>query len=225
MTETDLELAQLLCTRLCHDLAGPIGAVAAGVELIGGDPTQADAETLGLVGTSSAAASAKLKFMRMALGAAGGAGDARALLEGYIDATAGPSGKTALTWPAADALALGAAALEARWVQVILNLCLLGLESVPGCRKLALRVERQGGLVVTIAAAGPGERAVVLREDLAAAVAGVAATALSAKTVHAHLAGRLVRSYGGTVTLSAAADTITVVASFVGQAGAGQGAA
>ena len=42
MVETDLELAQLLCTRLCHDLAGSIGAVAAGVELIGGDHTQID---------------------------------------------------------------------------------------------------------------------------------------------------------------------------------------
>ncbi len=66
MSDTELELAQLLCTRLCHDLAGPVGAVAAGVELIGGDPAQADLETLGLIGNSSAAASLKLKFMRAA---------------------------------------------------------------------------------------------------------------------------------------------------------------
>ena len=38
MDDKDLELAQSLCTRLCHDLARPVGAVAAGVEPIGGDP-------------------------------------------------------------------------------------------------------------------------------------------------------------------------------------------
>ncbi len=62
MSDTDLELARLLCTRLCHDLAGPIGAVAAGVELIGQDPSMADAETISLIGDSSGAASRKLRF-------------------------------------------------------------------------------------------------------------------------------------------------------------------
>ena len=35
-----LHLAELLCSRICHDLAGPVGAAAAGAELIadsGGD--------------------------------------------------------------------------------------------------------------------------------------------------------------------------------------------
>lgn len=91
MDDKDLELAQLLCTRLCHDLAGPVGAAAAGVELIGGDLTQVDAETLGLIGNSSSAASLKLKFMRTALGVSGSAsGDPKALLDGYLDAVAGP---------------------------------------------------------------------------------------------------------------------------------------
>ena len=67
-TPDPLLLAQLLCTRLCHDLAGPVGAVAAGVELTAGDPSQVDAETLGLIGNSSAAATRKLKFLRAALG-------------------------------------------------------------------------------------------------------------------------------------------------------------
>ncbi len=220
MSETDLELAQLLCTRLCHDLAGPVGAVAAGVELIGGDPTQADIETLGLIGSSSAAASAKLKFMRMALGAAGGAGDVRLLLEGYVDATAGPGGKTAVILPSPETLAVGAAALGARWTQVLLNLCLLALESVPGCRKLAMQVDTRGHLAVVVEASGAPERTVTLKDDLTSAVAGGGTTPLSAKTVHGHVAGRVVRASGGSVTLSAAGNTVTVTAAFTGQAAA-----
>ena len=94
-----LLLAQLLCTRLCHDLAGPVGAVAAGVELAAGDPSQVDAETLDLIGNSSVAASRKLKFLRTALGVPGAAssvlGDLSTLIEGYLSATAGRGGDPA----------------------------------------------------------------------------------------------------------------------------------
>ena len=38
MSPDELKLAELLCARLCHDLAGPVGAVATGAELLlGGD--------------------------------------------------------------------------------------------------------------------------------------------------------------------------------------------
>jgi histidine phosphotransferase ChpT len=211
MADTDLELAQLLCTRLCHDLAGPVGAVAAGVELIGGDPSQADAETLGLIGNSSAAASLKLKFMRAALGVAGAGGDTKALLDGYMSAVAGPGGKPALTWPVADAMAAGAAALGAAWQQTVLNLCLLGLEAQPACRALALDVADGGALNVVVEATG--DRPAVLRDELAAAISGSAA-ALTAKNVHGSVAGRLVRSAGGTVALAGLGNGVRVTASF-----------
>ena len=215
MDDSELELAQLLCTGLCHDLAGPVGAVAAGVELIGGDPTQVDTETLGLIGNSSAAASSKLKFIRAALGAAGAAsGDPRALLEGYLDAVAGPNGRPALTWPSSDALTVGAGALGGAWIQTILNLCLLSLEMQPSCRALALQVTNGAGLSVLVQATGAPERASSIRDDIAAAVAGRVPPALSAKTIHANLAGRMVRTAGGTIDLAASGNSVTVTAHF-----------
>jgi histidine phosphotransferase ChpT len=219
MGDTDLLLAQLLCTRLCHDLAGPVGAVAAGVELIGGDPAQADTETLGLIGNSSAAASLKLKFMRSALGVAGGGTtDPRALLDGYLDAIAGPSGKPVLSWPGPDALAAGSSGLGVNWVQNVLNLCLLALETQPSCRALSLRVAAGPDLAIIVTARGAPERPTALREDLAAAVAERAPPALSAKTVHANLAGRLVRAAGGTITLASNGNEITVTAVYPAKA-------
>lgn len=211
MADTDLELAQLLCTRLCHDLAGPVGAVAAGVELIGGDPSQADAETLGLIGNSSAAASLKLKFMRTALGVAGAGGDAKVLLEGYLGAIAGPAGKPVLAWPAPDGMAAGLAALGGGWVQTVLNLCLLGLEAQPACRALALKVA--GGAALEVVVEATGDRPAALREDLTAAVSG-SGLPLSPKTVHGHVAGRLVRAAGGAVAITSAGNGIRVTASF-----------
>lgn len=215
MDDTDLELAQLLCTRLCHDLAGPVGAVAAGVELIGGDPSQVDAETLGLIGNSSVAASLKLKFMRAALGAFGGAsGDPRALLEGYLQAVSGPGGAPAVTWPAPEGLAQGESAVGAGWTQTVLNLCLLGFESQPGCRSLALRIVKALDVNLIVETRGAPDRAVILRDDLLAAVAGRTPPALSAKTIHSHVAGRLVRAAGGSLGLSASGNCVTVTAVF-----------
>lgn len=218
MNDAHLELAQLLCTRLCHDLAGPVGAVAAGVELIGGDPAQADAETLELVGNSSAAASLKLKFMRAALGAGVASGDPKSLLDGYLEATAGPGGKPAVTWPRADAMAAAAALMGAPWFQTLLNLCLLALEAQAACRALAINVSAQP-LSITIESRGASERVAVLKDELIAAVAGAAATPLTAKTVHAGLAGRMVRAAGGTVSLAAAGNCVTVTATYPASAG------
>jgi histidine phosphotransferase ChpT len=214
MNENELELAQLLCTRLCHDLAGPIGAVAAGVELIGGDPGAADGETLGLIGSSSAAASFKLKFIRAALGsAAGGALDMESLLDGYLSATAGADGKPRVHWPPTAALEHFAAAAGPHWRQALLNLCLAALEMQPGCREISVAVEEPA--VVRIEAKGQTMRSTARRDDLEAALAGqVGPQGLSAKTVQAFVAGRMVRAAGGAVAVSSHDGAVAVSARF-----------
>ena len=212
MNDSELELAQLLCTRLCHDLAGPIGAVAAGVELIGGDPAAADAETLGLIGSSSQAASLKLKFVRAAMGSAGGAMDMEALLDGYLGATAGMDGKPAVRWPAPAAFERFAAAAGAQWRQAVLNLCLAALEMQPGCKELAVTVEDQAAKV-RIEAKGHTARSTARRDDLESALMG-APKALSAKTIQAFLAGSMLRAAGGSVQVVPQDGAVAVTASF-----------
>jgi histidine phosphotransferase ChpT len=63
----DLHLAELLCARLCHDLSGPIGGAAAGVELLA-DTDAPGAEDVRLLADSVTAAAGHLKFLRAALG-------------------------------------------------------------------------------------------------------------------------------------------------------------
>ena len=88
-----LDLASLLCSRLCHDLMSPVGALNNGIELLADedDPDMRE-KCLELVGESARTSANKLKFFRLAFGAAGGFGDsidtgeARAALEGMFGA-------------------------------------------------------------------------------------------------------------------------------------------
>jgi histidine phosphotransferase ChpT len=70
------EFASLLCSRLCHDLLSPVGALNNGIELLADehDP-EMRARCMDLLGESARASANKLKFFRLAFGAAGGFGD------------------------------------------------------------------------------------------------------------------------------------------------------
>src|SRR6201988_4629209 len=86
-----LDLAALLCSRVCHDLISPVGAIVNGLEVMDEDK---DEETkvfaLDLIKKSAKQASAKLQFCRLAFGAAGSAGaqidlgDAEAVARGFL---------------------------------------------------------------------------------------------------------------------------------------------
>ncbi|MEM8665573.1 MAG: histidine phosphotransferase, partial [Pseudomonadota bacterium] len=70
--QSDLELASLLASRLCHDVVGPVGAIQNGLELIAEDKSMTDM-AMDLIKKSAAQATAKLQYARMAYGTAGGA--------------------------------------------------------------------------------------------------------------------------------------------------------
>src|ERR1700709_2565098 len=70
-----LELAALLCSRVCHDLISPVGAIVNGLEVLDDNPKPDDREfALDLIRKSAKTASARLQFCRLAVGAAGSAG-------------------------------------------------------------------------------------------------------------------------------------------------------
>lgn len=138
----DLELASLLCTRLCHDLAGPVGAVTAGVELLGDETDPAFiGETVALLRHSADASSHRLKFLRAAFGVAGrtgGTGSTRSLVEAYVQAV---GGDVALEWRQDVSGVTG----HPEAIRLLLNLCLAGLESL----------SNQGTLVVEVHEGAP----------------------------------------------------------------------
>ena len=72
MSALDLDLPALIGSRICHDLISPIGAINNGLELLtmsGG--VSAPGPELDLIGQSVESASARIRFFRIAFGAAG----------------------------------------------------------------------------------------------------------------------------------------------------------
>lgn len=148
---SDLDLAALLCSRVCHDIISPVGAIANGLELMDDPETDAamKATALDMVRSSARTATAKLKFCRIAFGASGSAG-------AHIDL--GEAGETAREFVGNEKIRLDwQAPRENRpkaEVKLLLNMLLLAMAGIP-----------RGG-VVTVTVNGPsiairaqGERA------------------------------------------------------------------
>lgn len=147
------EFASLLCSRLCHDLLSPVGALNNGIELLADehDP-EMRARCLDLLAESARASANKLKFFRLAFGAAGGFGDevdtreARAAIEGLF----GGDGRIRLGWMV-DEPTMSKAALK-----VLLNIVLIAGDSLVRGGSLDIGAEKHdGGLDIVVRAEGP----------------------------------------------------------------------
>src|ERR1700716_4292316 len=122
-----LELAALLCSRVCHDLISPVGAIVNGLEVLDDSPKPDDREfALDLIRKSARTASARLQFCRLAFGAAGSAGaqidlgDALAIARGQSG-----DGKIALTWD------LPLLMLPKNRVKLLLNMLVIAQQTIP----------------------------------------------------------------------------------------------
>src|ERR1700730_2491648 len=134
-----LDLAALLCSRVCHDLISPAGAIVNGLEVL--EDKASDEETkrfaIDLIKKSAKTASARLQFCRLAFGAAGSAtaqidlGDAEKVARGLIE-----DEKVKLAWHLPSAL------LPKNRVKLLLNMILVATQSIP--RGGILAVEGDG---------------------------------------------------------------------------------
>ncbi|MQX36273.1 histidine phosphotransferase family protein [Roseospira navarrensis] len=189
-----LSLAQGLCTRLCHDLAGPVGAIGSGAELLS-EEGGADPQVVALLSDSAASATARLRLLRAVLGAPTGRGlapsEAKALLAAHLMSRAGHARAPSLDW---GVVGTGDDdAIRAR-VQVLLNLCLAALDAVPRCERLT--VTDQGGGSFEVTASGPGAPREAPLGALTDGAAGTDDGDLDPMTVQAVYAGRLTRALG-----------------------------
>jgi len=130
-------LAELLCSRLCHDLAGAVGAVSAGAELLAeeGPSSPMAAEAVSLLADSAASMAARLKFLRLALGAASGSApaEARPLTVAYLE-KGYPTGEWRLDWPSDQP-----APATPDQAKLLLNLICLAQDCLPRGGVIAVR--------------------------------------------------------------------------------------
>ena len=205
MNATDL--ASLLCSRLCHDLLSPVGALNNGLELMADEPDPAMRERcLELLNESARASANKLKFFRLAFGAAGGFGDVIDTREAYsaLSGLFEPDKKIELGWiVAGDALPKGA-------VKLLLNLALIAGDALVRGGRLDVGAERDGAtLEIVIRAEGP--RILLdpsLRETL---TKGSAGGTVEPRAAGAWLAHALASEAGGELRLSDAGESVLMI--------------
>lgn len=206
MTE-DLRIIQLLCSRLCHDLVGPVGAINNGVELIGDAPDMLE-DTLSLLNNSANQASRRLVFYRVAFGFGGGDGpgalkEVREISHDFVT-----DGNVTLNWPDDSVMVT----LPKNTVKLLMNLILLGVGTLIRGGTLDVQIAEQGGTAsMSVKAAGKGA---MLKDDLQAALnPEFSVDDLTAHTVHAHFAAKLAGSVGAEINVQeSAGDEITFAA-------------
>jgi histidine phosphotransferase ChpT len=202
-----LDLAALLCSRVCHDLISPVGAVVNGLEVLEDDnDEQTKTFALELIKKSARQASARLQFCRLAFGAAGSVGaaidlgDAETVARGFLE-----DEKTRLNWNLPRAL------LPKNRVKLVLNMLIVAAQTVP----------RGGSL--TLDPIGEGERAgfrVVasgLNARIPQAIPGLLSGATAAPGVDAHAiqpfyTGLLARSCELSINIASEGDGIVISA-------------
>lgn len=181
--QVDLAIVELLCSRLCHDMVGPVGAATNGIELLREVSAGQHDDIIDMTDTSARTAWRRLEFFRVAFGSAGGrAGWGTNELSSLAGNMLRDS-KVRLDWQSPPSIA----EIEGRGGKLLLNLVLLLAEAMPRGGELCVQLARHGD-TITARLTGEGQNA-ALNPRVAATVQGqVPAGELDSRVILAHLA-------------------------------------
>jgi histidine phosphotransferase ChpT len=200
------DLAALLCSRLCHDLLSPVGALSNGLELLADekDPEMRQ-RCFELLEQSAQISTDKLKFFRLAYGAAGGFGEAvpadepRGLVAGLIAGNERIELQWAVTEPT----------LPKPAVKVLLNLASIAIDALVRGGSLAVGAERRDGATeIAVRASGPR---VAFDTNIGRALEGTLSDdELSGRTAPAHMIRMLADELGGGVQYALSGEALVM---------------
>lgn len=198
MTIDPLELASLLASRLCHDMLSPVGALNNGLELLADekDPEMRK-HCFALLEQSARISADKLRFFRLAFGAAGGFDSLVPMAEprAVVDALVANNDRIAINWT------LAGDALHKAAVKTLLNLALIGIEALVRGGTLDIGAEqRDGASEIVVRATGPK---IAFDAAIGRALEGqLGADELSSRTAPAVMVNQLAASLGGGIQIA-----------------------
>lgn len=207
MTQTSqIDLAALLCSRLCHDMLSPVGAFANGLELLATETDPAMRQNcMELLEQSAHISTNKLKFFRLAFGAAGGFGERVPVEEPreLIAALAADKGRIEVDW------ALPEASLSKPAVKVLLNFAQIAVDSLVRGGTLMVGAERRdGNCEIVVRATGTK---IAFDESIGHALQGsLDPAALSSRTAAAHMIHLLATGAGGGLQYMLGGDALVL---------------
>lgn len=193
MTTSSLDLASLLCSRLCHDLLSPVGALSNGLELLADeqDPDMRQ-RCFELLEQSARISTDKLKFFRLAFGAAGGFGDMIPVSEvrALVDALIVDNDRITIQWD------LVGDSLPKPAIKTLLNFALIGLDALIRGGVLEIAGESSNDVSeVVVRAAGSK---IAFDPDIGRALDGTLADGeLSGRTAPSEMLRQLAAGLGG----------------------------
>ena len=202
-----LELAALLCSRVCHDLISPVGAIVNGLEVLDDNPKPEDRDfALDLIRKSARTASARLQFCRLAFGAAGSSGaqidlgDAQTMARGHLE-----DGKTSITWNLPRLL------LPKNRVKLLLNMLVIAQHTIPRGGTLNVDPIGQGETMgFRVTANGLNAR---LPQNIADLLSSVQPSAVDAHSVQPYYTRLLAQACGLNVKLATEGEAVVATAS------------
>jgi histidine phosphotransferase ChpT len=205
---TDLELAALISSKICHDVINPVGAIYNGLEMLDEDD-DADSKVyaLNMIRNVTEQASARLQFARFAFGAAGSAGAqidvgmAEKISRGFLG-----NGKHKLVWHLAPGF------MGKDHVKLLLNLVASAITALP--RGGEINVAMSGSTTAPtfmIRCIGTGARPPQYLVDFLGG--GAEAPALDAMNIQAYYTWRLAGTTAMQIIIQKdAADVVLVAA-------------
>lgn len=202
---TPSTLAALLCSRICHDLISPVGALGTGIEILN-DENNADMydDAIDLIKNSSRQANAKLNFLRDAFGAAGSSPGIIPLSDiqkktddMYAD------GKATFNWQ------LSVEGLAKPRARLLLNLIMLAVGAIPRGGEIDISDQNEGGTLILKAT---GRRA-RLDPNIERALSGKSPEdGFDGRTIQPFYTGMIAREQQGSVATQIGEDTVAFMA-------------
>ena len=202
-----LDLAALLCSRVCHDLISPVGALVNGLEVLEDDKDQAmKTFALDLIKKSARQASARLQFCRLAFGAAGSAGatidlgNAEEVARGLLE-----DDKVKLACNLPRALS------PKNRVKLLLNMLILAAQTIPRGGTLTVEAIGNGEIAgFRVTAAGINAR---IPQAIPGLLSGdIGPAGIDAHAIQPFYTGLLARSCGLSVGLAPDGDRVVITA-------------
>ncbi|WP_104664476.1 histidine phosphotransferase ChpT [Ensifer adhaerens] len=204
LTLTGPDLAALLCSRVCHDIISPVGAINNGLELL--DEGGADADAMDLIRTSALNASVRLKFARLAFGASGSVGASIDTGEAEKAAKdfAAAEKKTEVNWHGPRAI------IAKNRVKLLLNLFLIAYGAIPRGGSIDVTLENpEFDAVFTLVAKG---RMMRVPPKLVELLSGTPEEAVDAHSIQPYYAVLLGEEAGMEIAVASTGEEIIFTA-------------
>ena len=203
-----LDLGALLCSRVCHDVISPVGAIVNGLEVLADEKDESMRDFAhDLIRKSAATASARLQFARLAFGAAGSAGasidlgDAEQVARGIFQ-----DERTRLDWKAPRVL------LPKNQVKLVLNMLVIAQSTIPRGGVVTLALSGEGyALTIRVLAQGPTAR---IPQTLPHLLRGESESgSIDSHSIQPYYTSLIAQAEGFGVSVSIEGESVTLLAS------------